>query len=181
MVKQKMLMLDGAEQLGPLVLRKWGYAIVSENFHEASWWIPPADCQQATPVRSYTAKFSCPKCGGDAVESFIELQPDDPEEMEWWRIQWGAKCSHLSRICSGVNEVACAATPVEEDGMIVGSIEPVSPPEWPRYEGSGDTSIPDRPCAFFGTLCQAMYASADECRLLAEIQAEDDQGEVEQV
>lgn len=172
-----MLMLDGAQELRRLVLKKWEYRVVSDKIDEA---LIKIDWENATIVRGYVAKFSCPTCGSDAVESFIELRPDDPEEMEWWRIKWASNCSHLHTVC-GVNEVACVATPVEENGVVVGSIEPVSPPEWPRYEGSGDTSVPDRPCAFFGTLCQAMYASADECRLLAEIQAEDDQGEVEQV
>jgi hypothetical protein len=174
-VKRAMLRLDGAEELRHLVLKKWGYRIVSTRINEA---FINKDWQNATIARSYATKFSCPTCGADAVESFIELEPDDPEEMEWWRIHWGSTCSHLGPIW-GVNEEACAATPVEKNGVIVGSIEPVSPPMWPRYEGNGDTSVPDRPCAFFGTLCQAMYASVDECRLLAAIQAaEDEEGQV---
>ena len=161
-----MMKLDGAEELRRLVLKKWNYTIVTNKINES---LIIKDWKDASIVRSYVAKFSCPECGGDAVESFIELRPDDPEEMEWWRIRWGTSCSHGRG--SGFNEVECAAIPIEEDGEIVGSIEPVSPPEWPRYEGSGDTSIPDRPCACFGTLCQAMYASLDEFRLLAAIQA----------
>ena len=168
-VNRKMLKLDGAMQLRHLVLKKWAYRIVSKgeryDEHGITKW------QHATLTRAYVAKFSCPTCDSAALEQFMELRPNDPDEMEWWHIQWSGTCSHIA-ICSVTNMVACVATPVEEDGVIVGSIEPVSPPEWPRYEGSGDTSVPDRPCAFFGTLWQAMHASLDECRLLAAIQAE---------
>jgi len=168
-----MMMLRGAAELRRLVLEKWGYKIVSKGINEN---LIHKDWRDATPVRGYKAKFPCPICGGDAYESFIELEPDDPAEMDVWRIRWGSRCDHVG---GGVNEVACVATPVEEDGVIVGMIEPVSPPEWPRYDGSGDTSQVNRSCAFFGTLWQAGHASLDECRLVAAIQAaEDEEGEV---
>lgn len=167
-----MLMLDGAEQLEHLVLRKWGYAIVNENFHEASWWIPPADCQHATLFRSYTAKFSCPKCGGDVVESFIELQPDD-QEMKWWRIKWGTSCSH--HIGGGVAYHAYLQTiPVEKNGRIIATIVPsrrplgMGGPLWERYKRYEEGPAPP---ARFGTIWQALNASTFECELLAAMQA----------
>ncbi len=171
-----MLKLDGAEELRDLVLKKWTSRTVSKgernDEHGITKW------QHATITRAYVAQFSCPSGDSDsaALEHFMELRPNDPNEMEWWRIQWSGSCSHIATI-SGINEVACAPIPVEEHGVLVGSIEPVSPPGWPRYEVSGNTSAHDLPCAFFGTLWQAMHASLDECRLLAAIQAEDKNGE----
>jgi hypothetical protein len=156
-----MLKLDGAEELRRLVLEKWSYAIV----------------RKSNDPTSYVATFPCPVCSGDAYEFFLEVEPD-PDDIAEWKIRWASDCGHVSGVG---DDVACVCTQVEEDGVIVGTIEPVSPPEWPRYEGSGDTSVPDRPCACFGTLWQAMHASADECGLLAEIQAEDEKGEVAQI
>jgi len=154
-----MLTLDGAEELRRWVKKKWWYRIVRTRINEA---FIIKDWQNARIARSYVAKFLCPTCGADAVEIFIELEPEDPEEMECWAVGWRGKCSHIAP--GSVVQEACVCTLVEEGGVVVGSIEPVSPPEWPRYEGSGDTSVSNRTCACFGTLWQAIAASLDECR-----------------
>jgi len=84
-------------------------------------------------------------------------------EDEKWVFRWSSKCGHVT----GEKELVVAVeVPVEENGVEVGVIEPVAPPEWLRYEVSrnGQTNY-DLPCAWFGTLWQAEHASLRDSRL----------------
>jgi len=99
---------------------------------------------------SYRCKFPCPECGKEARETMTTVKTGKGIESELWRFRWSSKCGHVS----GEEElVACVTLPVEENGVTVGLIEPVAPPEWPRYECTGRGSINYKlPCAWFGTL-----------------------------
>lgn len=117
---------------------------------------------------SYRCKFPCPRCGKEARETMTRVITGKKIEDDKWLLHWSSKCRHVT----GTDElVACVAVPVEENGVEVGVIEPVSPPEWPRYEVSrnGRTNY-DLPCAWFGTLWQATHASLQNSRMLAQVQ-----------
>jgi len=119
---------------------------------------------------SYVAAFPCPKCGGDAFEIFLEVtDPSEDlatrlnlDEYALWTLRWVSRCGHVR---GGRDEPTCVATPIEENGQIVGMIEPVSPPPWFRYETEGARGA----CVAFGTRWQAEHATNAEFRRLAAI------------
>ena len=123
---------------------------------------------------SYVARFPCPECGSDAFEIFLEMTDLSKEmapklslgEYELWVIRWTSACGHVS---GGIDESACVATPIAENGRIVGVIEPVSPPPWCRYEKEGARGA----CVDFATRWQAEHASDAEFRMLAALRRDE--------
>jgi len=141
----------------------------------AKWWAHSIVSRSAHP-ESYLVRFPCPECGCDAYEMFLQV-PEPEEEVArklslsldgyaLWVIRWTSSCGHVR---GGRDEPACVATPIKENGQIVGMIEPVSPPPWYRYEKEGARGT----CVAFGTRWQAEHASNAEFRRLAAIRKDE--------
>jgi hypothetical protein len=152
-----MMRLGGVKRLERTVLEKWGYKVRGRR------------------NRCYSVKFPCPICGGDASEDFKELNEVDAPR---WDIFFGrSQCGHI-----GGNYSCLTWDPIPVEGDRGETIAYVIPspfhfgqPFWERREledGADGTDFERSLPARFGTLCQAIAASVDECRLLALMQAE---------
>jgi len=142
-----MIGLKGADELGRLVMKKWGYSSIEE-------------CRWVKGVGMYVRGFSCPECKGRAVEICLMIISEDPECI--WRIDWVSPCGHAygGTSCKQMDDLIV----IEENGVAVGHVVASGGPPWRRHEDSVDEEIE------FGTLFQATHASHNECRLLAEVQ-----------
>lgn len=144
-----MIRLEGASELRRLVLEKWGSSIIGKSRKSG-----------------YVKQFSCPDCGGEAFERLSKVVFNDGTYT--WRVDWESACGYVFDSVSGDDDLMIRGTRlirVEENGLLVGFIDSSSAPPWRRCE-----HLWEPPCANFGTLCQALEASVDECRLLAAIQ-----------
>ncbi len=143
--------LKVAEEICCEVQGKWDYNLIKQ-----------------TDDLSYRCKFPCPQCGKEARETMTRVITGKRIEDDKWMLHWSSKCGHVT----GKDElVACVSVPVEENGLMVGMIEPVAPPEWPRYECSKMGRTKHKlPIAWFGSLWQATHASLHDSRMLAQVQ-----------
>jgi len=157
--------LSGAKSLKRSILDRWSYKARSRGRKN----------------RCYSVKFSCPACGDEAWEECKERDYDYGKIM---RIFWSSECGHVDGSLRFLSDGDIPI--VEESGEAVARIVPslflFSDHFWERYEeedckrymedwargGRRGKLSPAR----FGTIWQAKEASADECRLLAVIQAE---------
>jgi len=142
--------LKVAEEICREVQRNWDYNLIKRQ------------------RGSYRCKFPCPECSKEAHETMTMVKTGTGIENEKWAFRWSSKCDHVK----GEDKLVVAVeVPVRENGVEVGMIEPVAPPEWPRYEVSrnGRTNY-DLPCAWFGSLWQATHASLQDTRILALVQ-----------
>ena len=149
-----MITLDGAKELRRLVLDKWRASTISDS------------------ISGYVRKFSCPDCGGEAYETFRIIIPED-QVHAWWGVEWTSNCGYVSDClssddCSLVWYGGRSLIGVEENGVVVGLVDPSFAPPWRRYEAS---NMKTQTYARFGTLWQSLHASVDESRLLAAIQS----------
>ncbi len=159
--------LIGAKSLRRSVLDRWGYKVRSRGRRK----------------RRYRVEFSCPDCGGKARESCVEYDRDYGEVMTIW---WSSECGHVDgsvTILSDMEIPTYGGKSLESIATIFPSLFSYGEPFWERYEDEDCKRYIEK-CrrvgrvvgrlypARFGTLWQAREASADECRLLAAIQAE---------
>jgi len=150
--------LSGAKGLKRYVLNKWNFKI-----RRTSKW----------KARRYLIEFPCPVCHGYSVyEDFQERMHEWPFGKVW-SISWWSKCGHMLGFVTYPAEFE--EIPVRKNGKTVATIVPfhrplgAGGPLWERYEwgATSDESLPAR----FGTVWQALKASAIECGLLAVVQA----------
>jgi predicted RNA-binding Zn-ribbon protein involved in translation (DUF1610 family) len=144
-----MIRLEGVSELRRLVLEKWGSSMIGKSRKSG-----------------YVKRFPCPDCGGEAFERLSKLVLDDGTYK--WRVDWESACGYVFDTFSSDDDLVMNGARlirVEENGLLVGLIDSSSPPPWRRCGPLGEP-----PCASFGTLCQALEASVDECRLLAAVQ-----------
>jgi hypothetical protein len=152
--------LDGARTLRREVLRRWACRAI----------------QRKENGRSYVLGFSCPICGGQAYELCVKMEDFRPAlGHDLWDVQCRSECGHVDAEYSqptgsilhfedATNDEAMLIIPIEKRGGRT---------FWYRSEedkwmpGCGATTP-----ARFGSLWQAIHASADECQLLAALQGE---------
>ena len=170
-VKLKMIMLDGAEKLRHLVLKKWGYEIVSKNTRERQW--KPGSMLTYYELR-FRFRFPCPKCGDPAYEIFNEVKYGKRDSLMF---SWRSACEHVYGTSDYLEfPIEFPIGTLPHNGQVVGWVGPY---RRSRPIGAGKGALwkrywkvsPHRYLqARFGTMLQAQTASVEECELLAVIQ-----------
>jgi hypothetical protein len=146
-----MIRLRGANELRKLVLKRWSSSTIKKG------------------SGGYVRRFRCTQCGGKASETLSRNPLKEEDVGEWWAVEWDSPCGYvfdsLSRDDLGSEFIEVRT----KDGEIVGKIDVLSPPPWPRFDPRENENEPDE-VTEFDTLWQAMHASVNECRLLGAMQ-----------